>query len=148
MPARHLQEVVPPADLVHLAQALEGMAGALHEARTVAKEDLETAAVVAHEVWPARVDGHDPTDREYESARHEMRKFAAAAVGGDAKAISWIERAAKHMASALRMRARAALGEMRPARGSMPAPARARIIKVLDQRYARYAIRVTAIAGA
>jgi len=146
MPARHLQETVSNDDLLHLAQALEGMAGALHDCRPVAKEDLETAAHVAHEVWPARVDGANPHDREYETARHEVRKFAAAAVAGDPKAISWIERAAQHMALALRWKARNADG-IRPARNSMPAHARGRIIKVLDQRYARYASRNVPVAS-
>ncbi len=146
MSARHLTEVVPPDDLLHLAIAFEGMAGALHDCRPVAKEDLEVAAVVAHEVWPARVDGASVHDREYEAARHEVRKFAAAAVAGDAKAISWIERSAQHMALALRWKARSEV-EMRPARNSMPHQARTRIIKVLDKRYARFASRpVSAMA--
>lgn len=144
MTARHLSETVPPDDLLHLAKALEGMAGALHECRPVAKEDLEAAALVAHEVWPARVDGHNLHDREYETARHEVRKFAAAAVAGDPKAISWIERSTQHMALALRWKARAE-PDMKPARNSMPRHARSRIIKVLDQRYARYAGRQTAL---
>ncbi|MES2154011.1 MAG: hypothetical protein V4510_02660 [bacterium] len=140
MAARHLNETVAPDDLLHLAKALEGMAGALHDCKQVTKEDLEAAALVAHEVWPARVDGHDLHDREYETARHEVRKFAAAAEAGDAKAISWIERSAQHMALALRWKARAAADvKLTPARNSMPKHARSRIIKVLDQRYARYA---------
>ncbi len=140
MPPRHLNETVPADDLLHLAKALEGMAGALHDCRTVSQEDLEAAATVAHEVWPARVDGHNLHDREYETARHEVRKFAAAAVAGDAKAISWIERSAQHMALALRWKAHSDL-HLKPARNSMPRHARARIIKVLDRRYGRFATR-------
>lgn len=135
---------LPPDDLLNLAKALEGMAGALHECRPVAQEDMEVVAQVAHDAWPVRGAPKDLHDQEFESARAEVRRFAAAAAAGDARAVTGIERAALHMAMALRWKARQEAPPVRLPRGHHPR----RVIHTLDKRYARFAVRPAAMSGA
>ncbi|MEA3191288.1 MAG: hypothetical protein QOD77_1870 [Thermoplasmata archaeon] len=131
---------LPPDDLVNLAKALEGMAGALHDCRPVAQEDMEVIAQVAHDAWPVRGVPKDSYDQEFESARAEIRRFAAAAASGDARAVSGIEKAALHMANALRWKAKQECVPVRLPRGHHPR----RVIHTLDKRYARFAHRQAA----
>jgi hypothetical protein len=138
MPLRNNPEPNPVAhdDLIHLAQALDGIAGCLHECKAVEREDLDAACQAAKELW---VRDHDVQDQEFEAARSDLHRWAASAATGEPRAASFAERSAHRLAGALRMRAHVHSEAVasKPKDGALDARA---AIRKLDRRYARFAL--------
>jgi hypothetical protein len=129
-----------PADahdeLLHLAKAFDGIAGALHEGVVVPRNDLDAAARTAHALW--RAEGVAPQAQEFEMYRVALLENAAGAARGDQRVMSMVERAARRLAKGLRERASAAGRSLRAHPDLDPA------IAALDQRYARFALHPAA----
>jgi hypothetical protein len=119
-------------ELLHLAQALDGIAGALHEGHVVPRTDLDAAARVAHSLW--RAEGVAPQAQEFEMYRVAVLENAAGAARGDQRVMSLVERAACRLARNLRARAQAAGRTLKAHPELDPA------IEALDRRYARFAV--------
>jgi hypothetical protein len=132
-----------PADqhdeLLHLAQAFDGIAGALHEGQVVPRADLDSAVKVAHALW--RAEGHAPEAQEFEMWRVALMENAAGAARGDQRVMSLVGRAAHRLAKSLRSRADAA-GRVLKAHPELDPQ-----IEALDRRYARWAIHPVAAAS-
>lgn len=124
-----------PADqhdeLLHLAKALDGIAGALHEGHVVPRPDLDMAARTAHALW--RAEGVAPEAQEFEMYRVALLENAAGAARGDQRVMGMVGRAAHRLARGLRVRAAAAGRTLKAHPDLDPA------IEALDRRYARFA---------
>jgi hypothetical protein len=124
------------AEMLHLAQAFDGLVGALHEGHPVPRVDLEQAASAATWLWDsvgALDDGGFPEHRQV------LMAHAAGAAKGHAKDVGLVERAAHSIAHDLRQRARAA-----PDRQRAVEPELEVAVHHLDTRYARYAVHAMA----
>lgn len=118
-------------ELLHLAKALDGIAGALHDGHVVPRGDLDAAARTAHALW--RAEGAAPQAQEFEMYRVALLENAAGAARGDQRVMSMVGRAAHRLAKGLRERAAAAGRTLRAHPDLDPA------IEALDKRYARFA---------
>jgi hypothetical protein len=125
-----------PADqhdeLLHLAQAFDGIAGALHEGHVVPRADLDSAVKVAHSLW--RAEGVAPAAIDFEMWRVALMENAAGAARGDQRTMSLVGRAAHRLAKSLRARADIAGRTLKAHPDLDPA------IDILDKRYARWAV--------
>jgi hypothetical protein len=120
---------------MHLAQAFDGIAGALYEGHIVPRADLDSAVQAAHGLW--RAEGAEAPAQDFKMYRIALLENAAGAARGDPKIMSMVERAAHRLARALRTRAKDAgrLGQVHPELDAT--------ITVLDKRYARFAVLPT-----
>ncbi|MFO1534731.1 MAG: hypothetical protein ABR586_03610 [Thermoplasmatota archaeon] len=126
------------AEMLHLAQAFEGLVGALHDGHPVPRIDLEQAASAAK--WLMDAVGSDP-DSEFPSHRRVLMEHAAGAARGEARDVGLAQRAAHRIAKDLRSRAQAL-----PDRSRSVEPELEVAVHHLDTRYARFAAH--AMAGA
>jgi hypothetical protein len=126
------------AEMLHLAQAFEGLVGALHDGHPVPRVDLEQAASAAK--WLMDAVGHDP-DSEFPSHRRVLMEHAAGAARGEMRDISIVEKAAHRIAKDLRLRAK-----LLPASQRAVEPELEVAVHHLDTRYARYAVHAAAAA--
>lgn len=124
-------------ELLHLAQAFDGIAGALHDGHVVPRSDLDAAVKVAHSLW--RAEGTAPSAIEFEMWRVALLENAAGAARGDQRTMSLVGRAAHRLAKSLRARAEAAGRTLKAHPDLDPA------IEALDQRYARWAVHPVAL---
>jgi hypothetical protein len=125
-------------ELLHLAQAFDGIAGALFEGHVVPRTDLDSAVQAAHSLW--RAEGMEAQAQDFKMYRIALLENAAGAARGDPKIMSMVERAAHRLARALRARAKdtGRLGQAHPELDAA--------ITVLDQRYARFAVHPVNVA--
>jgi hypothetical protein len=120
------------SELLHLAQAFEGLVGALREGHPVPRADLDQATRAATKLWSAA--GPEWHAEDFKSARAVMLEHAAGASRGEPRDVSLVERASHRIAQDLRWRAHAvADGERAVENETLVA------IEQLDGRYARYA---------
>lgn len=129
--------------LVHLAQALDGVAGALHEGHPVEPQDLDAAALAARNFWDC---GPEPDlfhDEDFESARNELVQYASHIHDDPAgpRSCGMVERAAHRMAQDLRWLAHVAQDEV--GRKALPRSAEAATDRLLT-RYARFGVHPAA----
>jgi hypothetical protein len=124
-------------ELLHLAKALDGIAGALHEGHVVPRTDLDSAGKAAHALW--RAEGVAPQAQEFEMYRVALLENAAGAARGDQRVMSLVGRAAHRLAKGLRARADTAGRTLRAHPELDP------MIDALDKRYARFAAHPVAL---
>jgi hypothetical protein len=124
-------------ELLHLAKAFDGIAGALHEGHVVPRTDLDAAVKAAHALW--RAEGVAPQAQEFEMYRVAVLENAAGAARGDQRIMSLVERATARLARGLRARADAA------GRTLKAHPELDPMIDALDKRYARFALHPVAL---
>jgi hypothetical protein len=127
------------AEMLHLAQAFDGLVGALHDGHPVPRVDLEQAASAAKWLWDAV--GHDPAS-EFPSHRRVLMEHAAGAARGEMRDVSMVERAAHRIAQDLRQRAKAVLESRRAVEPELEVA-----VHHLDTRYARFAVHPVASAS-
>jgi hypothetical protein len=130
------------ADFENLGKAFEGLAGALHEGYPIEPEDLDAACHLAHELWVVRGGGHEPHEKDFESARLACRTYIPLALQGDLKAWTLLQKACHHIGLALRWKSRN-VASPRGSAAAHPWQAAGDIragIKRLDHKYARYAL--------
>lgn len=134
----------PEAEQVHrglqsMAQALDGVAGALHEGHPVDPGDIESVAATARALWESGPEPDMFHDEDFEDARGELVRYAPTLAPADpskARACGLVERAAHRMAQDLRWLAHVAQDEV--GRKAMPRAAEAAASRLLT-RYARFA---------
>jgi hypothetical protein len=137
VPMRHTAEAHDErAEMLHLAQAFEGLVGALHDGHPVPRVDLEQAASAAKWLWDAvgQAAGSDFPDH-----RRVLMEHAAGAARGEVRDVSLVERAAHRIAADLRKRA-----EHVPDRRRAVEPELEVAVHHLDTRYARFAVHAMA----
>ncbi|HUR61877.1 MAG TPA: hypothetical protein VM286_05875 [Candidatus Thermoplasmatota archaeon] len=119
------------AEMLHLAQAFDGLVGALHDGHPVPRVDLEQAASAATWLWDAIGADHPG---EFPGHRRVLMEHAAGASRGEAHHISLVQRAALGIAQDLRQQAGAV-----PDRRRAVEPELEVAVHHLDKRYARFA---------
>jgi hypothetical protein len=138
-PMRHTAEAHDErAEMLHLAQAFEGLVGALHDGHLVPRVDLEQAASAAKWLWDAV---GTEVGSEFAADRHVLMEHADGAARGEARDIRLVERAAHRIAQDLRQRAHAV-----PDRQRAVEPELEVAVHHLDTRYARFAVHPMAAA--
>lgn len=118
------------AEMLHLAQAFEGLVGALHDGHPVPKVDLEQAASAAKWLW----DTLGGEGGEFPGHRHTLMEHAGGAARGEARDVGLVQRAAHAIAHDLRSRA-----GLVPDRRRAVEPELEVAVHHLDTRYARFA---------
>lgn len=127
------------AELMHLAQAFEGLVGALHDGHPVPRADLDKAAAAAKRLWDAI--GNDPGS-EFAAHRRVLMEHAAGAARGEMRDVIMVERAAHRLAGDLRARAHDLPNDPRPVEPELESA-----VHHLDARYARYAVHPASAAS-
>ncbi|MHB8634127.1 MAG: hypothetical protein ACYDBQ_09205 [Thermoplasmatota archaeon] len=118
-----------------LAHALDGVAGALHEGRAVAPDDLQAMGRCGAQLWEAGETPDPFHNQDFRDARTEFEASALPAAAGLPKAGTVLERSAHRMALDLRWMAHVCAG-----RAARPLPESLdRDVLRLAGRYARFA---------
>lgn len=89
-------------DVMRLAQAFDGIGGAIHEGHALAMDDLEDAVRTARTVWPP---GTSALRQGFDAACDALVLWAPDAAQGDRVALGYVQRAAYAIAKSLGMRA-------------------------------------------
>ena len=119
-----------------LADALDGMAAALHKGKKVPKADLEAAGKAAHHLRPRHAPEESQNAVRFESARAVLMVNASGAAAGKSPATWDAEGAARQLASDLRLYATHTVPEPTE-KGDRARPGE--VAARLKRRYARIA---------
>lgn len=131
-----LKSRIEHEDCRHMALALEGISGALHQGRPVEVKDLASASKAAGWVWEAGPEPDAPQAREFEAAHEQFEKASSACAQGAAHESAIVERSAQTLARQLRWMAQA----QQEARKELPSAA-SNSITELTKKYGRYGVR-------
>lgn len=127
-------------ECLHMALALEGIAGALHTGQRVDARDVAQAALAAEKVWEAGPDPGPSREDSFGKARGRMAHAANGCAAGSARDAARVELAAHELARELRWMAQDLAA--RPPRA--PAWDQVKVIRDLQAKYARFGFRPAA----
>lgn len=129
-----MPRAIPDPNL-QLADALDGMAAAMHKGRKVLKADLEAAGKAAHHLRPRHAPEESANAVRFEVARAALMVNASGAAAGESPATWDAEDAARRLALDLRSYATHTVPEPVETAGSRARPGQ--VAARLKRRYAR-----------